>query len=121
MSWTITICRARCAVCPHSSPLDTLQALRPVRRSDSSLEDLLLLDEVFLSGRASRCIAGVHSHSHIVALGLDVVVGNSAVPDDEIARAEVDLLEFVAALAEPCETSVLVAVPSVNLGQQSPF
>jgi hypothetical protein len=114
MCRAISIRRARGSVGSHGGPLDTLEALWPVRRADASLKDLLLLDEVFLGSCTGRGVAGVDGHTNVVALGLDVVVGDSAVPDDEITRAEIDLLKLVATLSEPCQAGFLVAVPSVG-------
>jgi hypothetical protein len=77
---SIAVGWTRGSIGSHRRPLDTLQALRPVAGTDSGIEGLLLLDQVFGRGGGNRGITGVDGHSDFVALGCDVVVGHSRIP-----------------------------------------
>lgn len=84
---TIAVRRTWSTIRAHGCPLDALQTLWPVARSDASIERCLLLDQVFLCRSRGRGVACVDAHTDFVALGRDVVVRYSGIPYDKIAWA----------------------------------
>ena len=87
-----------------------LKSHGPVAVAVLLLEQLLLADQILLSGCRDGKHADVDNESVSVLLGRGVVVRGTAVPQNKVTRLSVDLDPFVASVSQPLKTGLLEEV-----------
>ena len=114
----LEVVRARLSIEPLEGHASEAAEVGPVGGEVQLLERLLLLLQLFLREVRHGHVARVDGEARLCGLlrGVDVVVGSTAVPDDEVTRLHADLLPLASSVCEPLEAGLGETVPLLRPG-----